>query len=301
MKPTHGESTRHAYAGNPVRHRLDVGGLQLQAWEWPGSGDPILLVHATSFHGRCWDAVVEAMPGRRVFALDMPSHGGSERRAPPYDWRRFGADVRESVVALGLQRVLGVGHSLGGYATLLAGAVAPASFRGLVLVDPVIVDPQGSLARRQGNAAEHPVSRRRDRWESPEAMFAAFRTRSPYAGWEPRVLRDYCEHGLVPDPDGSFRLACPPLLEAEVYCTLRMEGVMDAIAAVRIPVDVIRARPRSPDDGPFDFGPSPTWEKLAALLADGRDEQLVDCSHFIPMERPRWMAQRIARAADGMR
>ena len=66
MKPTHGESTRHAYAGNPIRHRLDVGGLQLQAWEWPGSGDPILLVHATSFHGRCWDAVVEAMPGRRM-------------------------------------------------------------------------------------------------------------------------------------------------------------------------------------------------------------------------------------------
>lgn len=293
--------TQRRDAAHPVRHRLLVDGLELVAWEWPGSGDPILLVHATSFHGRCWDAIVEALPDRRVFALDMPSHGASARRAPPYDWRRFGMDVREAVDALGLQRVLGVGHSMGGHAMLLAAATLPQRFRGLLLVDPVIMDPAQLPPPPVKTAAEHPISRRRDHWESPEAMFTAFCQRKPYASWEPRVLRDYCEHGLVADAQGGFRLACPPVLEAEVYCSLTMDHIMDAIRTVRIPVDVIRARSRRPDEGQFDFGPSPTWDRLAELLADGHDEQLADCSHFIPMERPRWLARRIAQAADGMR
>lgn len=296
-----GDGTRHGFSGHPLRHRIEVGGLTLVAWEWPGEGDPILLVHATGFHSRCWDAVVERLPGQRVFALDMPSHGGSEPRSRPYDWRRFGDDVRESVAALGVQRVLAVGHSMGGYAVMCAAADAPGDFRGLLLVDPVILDPEEALPPVLARAEEHPVSRRRNRWESPEVMFAAFRSRMPYAAWEPRVLRDYCEHGLERDPEGGYRLACPPLLEAEVYTSLSMDGAAAAIPRVRVPVDVIRARDALPEEGPFDFGPSPTWKGLAAALPDGRDEQLTDCSHFIPMERPRWMAQRIARAADGMR
>lgn len=294
-------TSRHRFAGNPIRHKLAIEGLPIVAWEWPGEGDPILLVHATGFHARCWDAVVEVLPGRRVFALDLPSHGGSGRRAPPYDWRRFGEDVRQSVAALGLRRVLGVGHSMGGHALVLAAAAAPQAFRALLLVDPVIVDPEFGRHLRGLSAGDHPVGRRRDRWESPESMFTAFRARSPYSAWEPAVLRDYCDYGLERDPRGGYRLACPPAHEAAIYTSMEMEHILPALAALHLPVDVIRARARRPEDSHFDFGPSPTWERLAELLPDGRDEQLADCSHFIPMERPRWMAQRIARAADGMR
>lgn len=294
-------TSRHRFAGNPIRHKLAIEGLPIVAWEWPGEGDPILLVHATGFHARCWDAVVEALPGRRVFALDLPSHGGSGRRTPPYDWRRFGEDVRQSVAALGLRRVLGVGHSMGGHALVLAAAAAPQAFRALLLVDPVIVDPEFGRHLRGLSAGDHPVGRRRDRWESPESMFTAFRARSPYSAWEPAVLRDYCDYGLERDPRGGYRLACPPAHEAAIYTSMEMEHILPALAALHLPVDVIRARARRPEDSHFDFGPSPTWERLAELLPDGRDEQLADCSHFIPMERPRWMAQRIARAADGMR
>ena len=288
--------TRRGTTNDPIRHRFPVDGLDLVAWEWPGSGDPILLVHATGFHSRCWDAVVEALPGKRVLALDLPSHGRSARRIPPYDWRRFGADVRESLAALGLQRVLGVGHSMGGHALLLAAAAAPRDFRALMLLDPVIIEPESARRMRVPRAAEHPIGRRRAHWESSEAMFTAFRSRAPYAAWEPRVLRDYCDYGLEPDPGGGFRLACPPLLEAEVYASVSMEHIMEAIETVRIPVDVIRARSRVPADSPFDFGPSATWEQLAEELPHGHDEQLAESSHFFPMERPRWLAQRILRA-----
>jgi len=289
-------AARHAFTDEPIRHKLHVHGLELVAYEWPGAGDPILLIHATGFHARCWRAVVEALPGLHVFALDMPSHGASARRAPPYDWTHFGADVLGAVEALGLARVLGVGHSMGGHALVLAAAARPDRFRGLVLVDPVIVDPEVLRTMRRVRAAEHPISRRRNRWESPQQMFAAFSRKEPYARWDPGVLMDYCRFGLVPLPDGDgFELACPPDLEAEVYASMRMDDILPLLPRVQLPVEVIRARARRADESPFDFSPSPTWERLAAILPDATDEQLADCSHFIPMERPQWMAGRIAR------
>lgn len=285
----------------PVEHRIPAGGLELAAWEWPGEGRPLLLVHATGFHARCWNAVVRRLPGRRVFAVDMPSHGASERKPPPYDWTHFGDDLAAVVQALGLQDAVGVGHSMGGHALVLAAAKLPGAFRGLLLVDPVIADPE--LARRvEGSigAADHPIARRRNRWDSPAAMAESFARKEPYSRWDPEVLADYCQYGLRRAEGGGFELACPPDLEAEVYVGMHMRDIYGVIPRVDVPVDVIRARSRRADDSPWDFSPSPTWERLAGCFAQGRDEQLPDRSHFIPMEIPGWMAERIARFADGL-
>ncbi len=292
----------HASTEQPIRHRLAVNGLALVAYEWPGAGDPILLVHATGFHARCWQAVVEALPGKHVYAIDMPSHGGSARKPPPYSWLHFGDDVRGAIDALGLQRVLGVGHSMGGHAVVLAAAAQPDRFRGLVLVDPVIVAPEiGALVAGGVSAESHPIRKRRNRWDSAQEMFDSFRTKEPYSRWDPRVLMDYCRYGLEPVEEGGYVLACPPGLEAEVYAGAGTEDIYALLPRVRVPVEIIRARARRPGDSLFDFSSSPTWERLAQQFPDATDEQLADCSHFIPMERPRWMAERIARADARMR
>jgi len=284
----------------PLHHRLAVNGMELVAWEWPGGGLPILLLHATGFHARCWRVVAEALPGRRIIALDMPSHGASSNKPPPYDWTHFGDDVHAAVDALGLGRLLGVGHSMGGHALVRAAAQQPGRYAGLLLIDPVIVDPE--MARRFAGAIpaeQHPVARRRNNWASAQQMFEAFRTRDPYSRWEPAVLHDYCRFGLVRTADDSaWELACPPNLEAEVYAGMGMDNIFELIAHLTMPVEIIRARSRRPDESLLDFSPSPTWEHLVDFFPDARDEQLPDCSHFIPMERPAWTAARIAQLAD---
>jgi pimeloyl-ACP methyl ester carboxylesterase len=57
--------------------RINVGDDELSVLEWQGEGDPILLLHATGFHSRCWNQVVEHLPGQHVFAVDLRFHGGS--------------------------------------------------------------------------------------------------------------------------------------------------------------------------------------------------------------------------------
>jgi hypothetical protein len=47
----------------------------------------------------------------------------------------------------------------------------------------------------------------------------------------------------------------------------------------------------------MDFAASPTWPKLAAQFARGRDVYLPELTHFIPMQAPDLVARYILEAA----
>jgi 2-hydroxy-6-oxonona-2,4-dienedioate hydrolase len=93
-----------------------------------GSGDPIVFVH-----GGLWPAValaplVRELPGYRCILLDRPGCGLSS----PVDWRKHevgtvAAKVMGGVVdALGLDRTLVIGHSIGGVWALRLAQAHPA-------------------------------------------------------------------------------------------------------------------------------------------------------------------------------
>lgn len=239
-----------------------------------------------------------------VIAVDQRGHGRSTN-APPYDWREFGADAAEVVEALDLDDVIGVGHSMGGHATVLAAGAHPHRFRALLLVDPVILDPAayGNPARFP-SADDHPVARRRNRWTSPEEMFERFKDRHPFSVWVPEVLMDYCRFGIVPEGNG-FVLGCPPPVEAAIYAGSAGRDIHETIHNMTRPVVVLRAKVASPetarpspgqgtpDTGPMDFALSPTWAGLAAAFPNGRDVHHPELTHFMPMQAPDVVANHI--------
>src|SRR5204862_2554684 len=120
-----------------------VNGVSLTYFEWGrgAAGDPLVLVHATGFHARCWDQVVALLGERRIIAVDQRGHGRSDR-VTRIRWQDFGRDVAELVRRLDLHDVVGVGHSAGGHAMVEAAALEPARFRRLVLTDPTILAPE---------------------------------------------------------------------------------------------------------------------------------------------------------------
>jgi pimeloyl-ACP methyl ester carboxylesterase len=276
---------------DPIERRVRGHDVELQLYEWPGEGPPVLLVHATSFHGRCWDAVAELLPGRQVYAIDMRGHGQSDRPPPPYDWDIFGLDLMSVVEGLGMTGAIGVGHSMGGHSVTAAAAKAPGAFSGLVLVDPVILPPRVAPLPRP--AREHSSSRRRDRWASPGEMFESFAARPPFSLWEPRVLHDYCEFGLLPAPDGDgFTLACPPEIEVAVCGGAPGSPLEGVIEAITVPVRVLRARPRTEGEM-MDMTASPTDPALASRFPNGADYLFPNLTHFIPMQEPGLVARHI--------
>lgn len=264
-----------------------VNGIDLAVHEWAseGTGVPLVFAHATGFHGRVWDAIVERFPAHPVYAIDLRGHGLS-RAAPITDWRMLASDVAGFLAQAGLSGAVGIGHSMGAHTLLQTAADHPAAFSRLVLFDPVILAPEYYAAAETQFTADspHPAIRRKRDFASAEAMIERFRERDPYDLFDPRVFEDYCRHGLVPAASGEgMELACAPEVEASVYASSRSNpGILDAARHVDIPVLVVRAKHTTLND----FKSSPTWPELATILPQGTDLYRPDMTHFHPFQDP---------------
>lgn len=283
----------------PREHRLPTSAGDLAWFEWgtPGQGPSVLLLHATGFHARVWDAVVVALPpGTHVIAPDLPGHGRSFRPDSLSDWAAIANAILPLIDQYGAQSLVGAGHSMGGYCLTRLAAERADAFRHILLIDPVILppciyDPSAEVV----DPDAHPVSKRRNHWVNAEEMFGRFASREPYSKWQPEVLADYCRWGLVPVAEGdTLELGCPPRLEASCYLGSAHNDPYPLVAQVTCPVTLLRA-PQPERASPMDFSPSPTWSGLADRFADARDILWDDVTHFIPMEQPARVAQLIAQ------
>ncbi len=285
----------------PREFRLDIGDVELAVVEWPGVGDPVLLLHAAGFHSRCWKQVVKRLPGHHIYAVDLRFHGASDSHGTA-NWQLMADDIHQLIEKLGLERIVGVGHSIGGHLLARAAARAAERFRHLVLIDPVIMSAERYATfhtfSAQLNATDHPVSRRKNQWRDAREMYERFRERPPFNTWQPEVLRDYCDYALLPaDDDSLHQLACDPINEAGIYLNQKgNEIVLAELPRIVTPVTLLRAAPS--EHNMSDLSASPTWPGLAAALPDCREVYLPEMNHFIPMQDPQLVAQHILAAYD---
>ncbi|QFT76721.1 alpha/beta fold hydrolase [Erythrobacter sp. THAF29] len=273
----------------PFLRARSVNGIELAYFEWagaPGNEEPpLIFAHATGFHARVWEAVIEHFPNRRVISIDLRGHGRSGG-GPIEHWGVLVSDVCGLLRQLGISDAVGVGHSMGAHILLQCAADMPGVFSKLVLFDPVILAPEyyedGTPLFTPDKP--HPAARRKRDFDSPEAMIERFRDRDPYNLFDPRVFEDYCRHGLLPRANGEgYELACLPEMEASVYGSSRSNrGIHDAAKGVDIPVLVVRAKQLDF----HDFKGSPTWSQLATILPQGEDLYRPDMTHFHPFQDP---------------
>ncbi len=294
----------------PREHRISIAEIELVCFEWNaasrGRGPTLLMAHATGFHARCWDEIIRRLGDRHVIAVDLRGHGRSTSRTIDH-WRVFGEDLAALIVSLGLESIVGIGHSMGGHAMVDAAAACADRFSALFLFDPVIGAPDSYAGSQAGHFAHfaeegHPTARRRNAFDSREAMIERFSDRLPYARFDVQVFRDYCMFGLCrAEQTEGWVLACPPEVEASIYMTSRSnEGIFESVRAIGVPVQIIRAKASASDDGTFDFSDSPTWPGLASEFADGREIHLPEATHFLPFEDPAALANRIRSYLDSI-
>lgn len=104
----------------------------------PSGSLPIVFVHGMVGYTGFWNSALAACADRRrAVALDLRGHGNSGApRDGAYDVKSCADDVLALLDALGLDRVVLVGHSYGAFVTIEAAARRPNVVRRLVLVDP---------------------------------------------------------------------------------------------------------------------------------------------------------------------
>nr|WP_275938748.1 alpha/beta fold hydrolase [Sorangium cellulosum] len=109
--------------------------------EWhppPRSGEsrrPVVLVHGLSDSCRTWNRLAPALAARRrVYALDLPGHGHSDRPEAPYTVAWYASVVADWIRALGLRDFDLIGHSFGGSIAMCVAIERPGRVHRLALV-----------------------------------------------------------------------------------------------------------------------------------------------------------------------
>lgn len=114
---------------------VTVGGRELAYRHWGASGTPVVLIGGFAEATAVWRKVGPLL-GRdhRVYALDLPPFGYSERKGP-YDLATWLGEVEGFERALGIERPVLVGHSLGAAVVVGEALRRPRALQGIVLLD----------------------------------------------------------------------------------------------------------------------------------------------------------------------
>lgn len=120
----------------PAEQALSPDGIPI-AYEVHGTGSPALVfVHGWSCDRGYWAGQLEPFSREhRVVAVDLAGHGASGLGREAWTMEAFGGDVAAVVEQLGLERVILIGHSMGGDVIVAAARQLPGRVAGLIWID----------------------------------------------------------------------------------------------------------------------------------------------------------------------
>jgi pyruvate dehydrogenase E2 component (dihydrolipoamide acetyltransferase) len=126
-----------AAGGGPQPQVVQVRGRRVRYLAMGEGEDALLLIHGFGGDLNSWLFNQEPLAeGRRVYALDLPGHGESDKRLETGSLEEYAACVTGLMDAIDLGAAHLVGHSMGAAVALSIAAAAPARVRSLTLVCP---------------------------------------------------------------------------------------------------------------------------------------------------------------------
>lgn len=264
----------------------------------PKDSAPIVFSHANGFPAGTYRVLFEQWrkAGHEVLAVERLGHD------PVFPVTSGWPHVRDELLAFIEREARGrpvhlVGHSLGGYLSLLAACRRPDLARSVVMIDsPVIsgwrahsvqVMKATGLFRRLSPGKVSQT--RRHQWPSKEDALRHFAAKSVFRRWDSHVLQDYIDAGTEVDDtrDGGVRLAFHRDVETRFYNTLPHH----------FPTVLRRHPPKCPVG--FLGGTQSVELRQVGLeatrrLTKGRFEW-IEGTHLFPMEKPKATAQAVLR------
>jgi pimeloyl-ACP methyl ester carboxylesterase len=268
------------------------------------TGGTLVFSHANGFPAGTYRTLFDLWRAAGWRVLALPKFGHDPAFPVTGSWPHLREQLADFVKreAPG-ERVHLVGHSLGGFLSVMVAARHPALAAGVVMLDSPLLSGWRARTLHAVKLAGliHRVSpgrvsqRRRWQWPSPQAAHEHFAAKPAFARFDPAVLRDYIACGTEPDPDApapAVRLAFRREVETLIYDTLphRLE-------------DVLR---RHPLQCPAAFVGGQRSEELRRVgleltrrVVHGRIEW-IDGTHLFPMEHPREAATLVLRLLRAM-
>ena len=257
--------------------------MQIPSVDLGGEGELIHMAHANGFHPMMYrDLMSELTPHYQVKAkLFRPFWDDDHHQLK--SWKLLGDDLIRYFDQEGLRDIVGIGHSMGGVASVLAMAKRPDLFSKLVLLEPVILPPRYYLSRFLPKALRQkmiPVAKialkRKDRWASKEEAFESLSSKRVFKDIPENVFRDYIEYGTKDHKDGGVTLSYSKEWEAQVY--MNAANPWSALKSLKIPVLVVRGAKSNVISGEG-------WAYMKSTLNSFTFIEIEDGGHLVPFEK----------------
>ena len=221
------------------------GDLRVGVWDAPTDAAPaVLLIHGVTASHLSWSFVTQRLPGARVIAPDLRGRGRSNEVTGRAGLVAHARDLIAVLDALGVERAVVVGHSMGAFVALVMGDLYPDRVSRVVLVDgglpldlPAGLSTDDIIRYVLGPTAERLAMR----FATVEDYLDFWRAHPAFArDWSPE-LEAYLAYDLVGEE--------PELRPATSYATLEEDSidqntgtaVLDALTNMRHPTVLLTA------------------------------------------------------------
>jgi pimeloyl-ACP methyl ester carboxylesterase len=234
-----------------------------------------------------------------VHAWDMRGHGESRHAAKTQTFQGWITFYRDLVALLDAspEPMWLAGHSIGATTSLAAAMKRPNKVKGLVLVEPVLLPYSFGLilsaARLFGVADKMSMAaaakRRKAVFASRQEAYDNYRCKRAFSSWPDEWLKAYVDHGFVEGQDESVELACPPNWESLSFMHTEsnpLSWLKNSAVLNQTPIHILAAEKGS-------TFPGISHAKIQGKLPQARIEVLPKSSHFLPMEHPGVVMERL--------
>jgi len=140
----------------------------------------IVMVHGVTDNGLCWTNLArELQDDYDIYMVDTRSHGLSDPITTADDGDTLIKDVVEFVEAMGFEKPILMGHSMGGATVIRVGAEYPELAKAIIVLDAGIGGPAGGRGRGRRDPADRGETP--PRGERGDRELEATRNRPPQA------------------------------------------------------------------------------------------------------------------------
>ncbi len=267
----------------------------------------IVFSHANGFPAGTYRMLFDVWRAAGYEVRAVEKFGHDALRPPTNNWPGLRDELLALIEQTADQPVYLVGHSLGGWCSVLAASHRPEWVKGIVLIDSPLMGPLLAGAIRLTKPTPifkrfspgHVSKRRREHWPSADAALSHFAAKKMFARWEPQVLRDYINSGVEPcaetdsgtDAAKRHTLSFKREIETRIYNTLPHHiGSLLRAHPLRCPMAFI--------GGTESVEVRQLGMRNTQRLTHGR-VSWIKGSHLFPFEKPleaaaevlRWLAQ----------
>ena len=217
---------------------LSVHGVNIHYLDTPGGSPPIVMLHGLSANAHCFAGLIAAglSPTFRVVAPDLRGRGRTDKPATGYTMADHAGDVLALLDALGLDRVILVGHSFGGYVAIYIASNFPERVDKLVVIDAAI-----TLNPRVHELLKPSLDRLTRISPSVEAYLAEARDAPHLAGFWDDHIEQYFRAEIQENADGTAQSATSASAIGQSMVGLRSEPWLDLVKSVKQPVLFLNA------------------------------------------------------------